>query len=446
LKSYNMARIVIAGGSLGGLMAANLLHRAGHDVHVLEKATGPMDGRGAGIVTHPILAEGLRRCGMAATDELGVTVQQRITLDSQGEALGTLDMPQVFSSWSRLYQMLHSWLPASCYHAGVQVNAVTQREEGTAGGTASGTKNGTAGATGSVHLQTNQGEWHADLLIAADGIRSTVRAQLWPRIQPEYAGYVAWRGVCDEAVLSQRTRTSLFDKFGFCLPPGEQIIGYPVAGLGNRTDVGHRAYNFVWYRPAPAPDALRSLLTDADGVHHPQGIPPHKVSWLHVADMRADARRLLAPQFAEMIEKTAQPFLQPIHDLVSQDTVSGRIALTGDAAFVARPHVGAGVTKAMQDAMALTDAITQHGATPQALRAYAQVRQPAGRHIIFRARRLGAYMQSCGQTPISASATPTHNADTADSASTVQRRDAIAVMAETAINIDSLPPESAYSV
>ena len=56
-----MAQVLVLGGSLGGLMAANLLARAGHTVTVLEKAAGSMDGRGAGIVTHRVLEEGLRR-------------------------------------------------------------------------------------------------------------------------------------------------------------------------------------------------------------------------------------------------------------------------------------------------------------------------------------------------------------------------------------------------
>ena len=79
-------------------MAANLLARAGNDVHVLERASGPMDGRGAGIVTHSALVRGLVRCGMAPGFELGVRIPGRVTLDSEGRMLGQMDMPQVLTS------------------------------------------------------------------------------------------------------------------------------------------------------------------------------------------------------------------------------------------------------------------------------------------------------------------------------------------------------------
>ncbi len=394
-----MAHVLVAGGSLGGLMAASLVARAGHAVTVLERVAGPMLGRGAGIITHPVLERGLRRCGMPDDFALGIPVSERVTLDSAGGELGVLPMPQVLTSWSRLYQLLHgqlAQLPQVQYRQGVAVQAVEERADG-------------------VRVHTSGGHVEGDLLVAADGIRSVIRQQYWPQVQPEYAGYVAWRGLTDEAVLSRGTRQSIFERFGFCLPPGEQMLGYPVAGPGNGTRPGDRAWNFVWYRAAPAPDRLAELLTDADGVHHAQGIPPARVSWRAIAAMREDGRRLLAPAFAEVVEKCPQPFLQPIHDLVSREIARGRVALLGDAAFVARPHVGMGVTKAMQDALALERALRLHGPTPQALQVYADERVAPGQAVVQRGRRLGAYMQACGQD-----------------GNTAQTRDALAVMAETA--------------
>lgn len=150
--------------------------------------------------------------------------------------------------------------------------------------------------------------YEAELLIASDGIRSATRNFVAPSIQPQYAGYIAWRGVCDESHLSNYTLDTLFNYFGFCLPDGEQMLGYPVAGQENDTRPGKRRYNFVWYRPVGENKELADLLTDADGKYFPTGIPPLKVSWKHIAAMREQAQNLLAPQYVEIIEKTASPF------------------------------------------------------------------------------------------------------------------------------------------
>lgn len=373
-----MARILVIGGSLGGLFVANMLHRDGHDVQVLEKVKGSMNGRGAGIVSHDALVKSLERAGLDVQATLGVEVPGRVLLDQAGQSLIAFDMPQVLTSWSRLYQILRAALPADRYFQGVSVSRVEEQGDSV---------QVFASADGQESI------WSADIVIASDGIRSNVRQQFFPQVQPQYAGYIAWRGVCDESLLSNLTQTTLFDYFGFCVPPDEQIIGYPVAGSDNNTSRGHRAYNFVWYRPATG-DELQAVLTDADGVHYPQGIPPNKVSWQQLAHVRAEARRLLSPQFAEILEKTPQPFLQPIFDLVSDTLTVGRVALMGDAAFVARPHIGMGVAKASEDAVALADAIRTHGANPSALAAYAQIRQPAGRYAVQRARWLGSYVKS----------------------------------------------------
>ncbi len=373
-----MARILIAGGSLGGLFAANLLWRDGHDVQVLEKVRGSMSGRGAGIVTHDALAQALQRAGVGSNLPLGVEVPGRVLLNPDGSTHTRLDMPQVLTSWSRLYELLRRAFPNDRYHPGVSVTQVQAQGDGVV-----------------LHTLVD-GEpqpWQGELLLACDGIRSSVRQQLWPAVQPRYAGYVAWRGVCDETMLSRHTLDTLFPYFGFCVPEREQIIGYPVAGADLDTTPGRRAYNFVWYRPAAEGAALRSLMSDADGQHHPLGLPPHKVSWRHIARMRQDACELLAPQWAEVVHKTALPFLQPIYDLASSSLHQGRVALLGDAAYVARPHIGMGVTKAAEDAVALCDAVRLHGASATALAAYAAVRQPQGAAALARARWLGAYLE-----------------------------------------------------
>jgi len=374
-----MSKILVVGGSLGGLFVGNLLHCAGHEVHILEKVLGSLDGRGAGIVTHPSLMQALSLVGITLDDNIGVPVQGRVTLDAKGDTIAQMHLPQVLTSWSRLYHLLKEKFPASRYHGG---KALHRLEQDTAHVTAY-CEDGT--------------QFTGDLLIASDGLRSAVRAILCPKAMPEYAGYVAWRGVCDEHLLSQHTLNTLFEYFSFGLPEGEQILGYPVAGLNNNITPGNRRYNFVWYHQAPADNALRDLLTDADGNYFPQGIAPVKVSYKHIAHIRERARKTLAPQWAEVLEKTGMVFFQPIYDVYSEKIAFEKIALMGDASFVARPHVGMGVSKAAEDAMSLCNHIEQLGASPEAILAYQNDRLRIGQRVIARAQYLGQYMSAQGQ-------------------------------------------------
>ena len=76
--------------------------------------------------------------------------------------------------------------------------------------------------------------------------------------------------------------------------------------------------------------------------------------------LRQDAHRLLAPQFAEVVERTEQPSSRRSRISATPRMVLGRrTVILGDAAFVARPHVGMGVTKAAADAQALATALTE---------------------------------------------------------------------------------------
>jgi len=101
------------------------------------------------------------------------------------------------------------------------------------------------------------------------------------------------------------------------------------------------------------------------------------------------ARETIAPALAEIFS-ASRPYFQPIYDLAAPQLVFGRAIIMGDAAFVARPHVGAGVTKAALDAACLADAHADHDSIEAALAHYGAVRKAAGDWIISRAREFGA--------------------------------------------------------
>jgi len=371
-------KVVIIGGSMVGLFAAILLSRSGLEVEVFERSTADLNGRGAGIVTHPELFAVLARAGIAIDPAaLGIAVPGRRILDRSGKIIDQIELPQVLASWGRLYAMLKAVLPPEKIHSGATLDRVEHTADGV------------------IAVFTDGRRVSGDLLIGADGLFSAVRRQFLPDVHPAYAGYVAWRGLVDEASLSQSTREAICDHFAFCLPPGEQMLGYPVSGAGENVARGHRRFNFVWYRPA-APDDLRELLTDTSGKLHDLSIPPNAIRPEVMAAMRDDSERLLAPAFAEVVRKTTEPFVQAILDLEVPTMVpNARVALIGDSAFVARPHIGAGVTKAATDAECLSQALAKGGnRVCEALALFNRTRQPQGSAIVARARELGAYMQA----------------------------------------------------
>jgi len=118
-----------------------------------------------------------------------------------------------------------------------------------------------------------------------------------------------------------------------------------------------------------------------------------------IAQMRATARKAIAPQCVQVIERTEQPFFQAIFDLESPRMFVGRAALLGDAAFVARPHVGMGVTKAALDAECLADSLAQMSDIEAALARYHERQHLFGTRVIARARRIGAHLGAQAMKP-----------------------------------------------
>jgi 2-polyprenyl-6-methoxyphenol hydroxylase-like FAD-dependent oxidoreductase len=372
-------KALIIGGSIAGLFAALLLRRRGVDVAVFERAKSELSGRGAGIATHPQILEVLELLGLD-TRALGVTIDVRRMFGSDGSLIAEYARHQTMTSWDRLFTLLRAVLPDTCYRRGQEFVRWEQR-----------------GAAVTAHF-TDRSTATGDLLIGADGLRSHVRAAMLANQPLRYAGYVAWRALASEQSFPPALHRDLFDAMGFCLPPGEQMLGYPVAGPGNDLRPGNRRYNIVWYRSADEL-ALARLLTDVNGQRHELSIPPPLITGAVIAELNAAAGTVLAPQFRDVVSFAERPFLQPIYDTEVPRMSAGRIVLIGDAAFVARPHVGAGVVKAAQDAVALADALATGSDVGPALHAFESVRLPIGRRIVARARDLGAAMQAQHASP-----------------------------------------------
>jgi len=370
-----MARALIIGGSLGGLFAGLLLRQAGWDVTVFERSTGDLASRGVGIGTHVEMFEIMRRLGIVVDESIGQSFASRFCLDRDGTVIARLPFDKTLTSWTLLYRALRRLLPDACYRAGMQLEDIVQHEGGVTAIFADGSK------------------VEGDLLIGADGLYSTVRARAVPGLAPTYAGYVGWRGVIDELAVPPAGRGEMFESYAFYLPPREMVLAYLQPGADDDLRPGRRRMNWLWYHPVHA-NELADMCTDATGRHH-LAIPPPLIRAEVIAAFRDTACAILPPQFVALIEATPAPFFQPIFDLDSPRLVAGRVALIGDAASVARPHVGAGVTKAAMNAAWLTDALK---AAPDdraaALAAYEARARAFDSALVARARYIGAYLES----------------------------------------------------
>jgi len=368
-------RALVIGGSVGGLFAAHLLRHIGWDVAVFERADGDLGDRGTGIGTREELFAVMRRIGLASDASIGIDVEGRVGLDRGGRVIHELPVRAVTSAWSRIWRPLRQAWPDERYASGKALVGIEQNEQQVSAVFGDGTR------------------VDGDLLVGADGLHSTVRAQFVPEVTPRYAGYVAWRGVVEANALSSDLRDLVLHRMVFGSPDGELMLSIPMPAL---RDEGKRACHFVWFRPV-VESALNGLCTDASGKRHGVSIPPPLIRPDLIAALKRDAANLLAPQLAVLVNATAQIILHPIFELESRSLVFGRVALVGDAAFVARPHVAAGVMKAAIDAESLADAlVASGGGLAAALQRYDHERQPYGVALVTRGRHIGAYFADRG--------------------------------------------------
>src|SRR5262245_43895409 len=371
-KSHERRAIVI-GGSIAGLFVGAFLRRIGWRVDIYERSSIELIGRGVGIfASHLELFEALDKCG-AGTVDVGVIVYKRVTFDRSGDVIAEKPQLQIVTSWDRLRQVLLKAIDRQRYHFGYVFERVEQGGNGI-----------------QVHFANGRSE-RADLLVACDGSRSSVRACLAPEVQPIYSGYYIWRGAPNESDLSPETRKTMFPYYSFFLADQLQALGYPISGADDELRAGHRRYKLAWYRVADAAE-LKKMCVDDHGQEYEFGVPPPLVRKDLIAQMREEAETLLPPQYLDCLRYIEQPFFTPIYDFCSPTLVFGRATLVGDAASTPRPHIGFGVSKAGAEAQALADALSNYDDIDRALAAYNAVRQPLSERIVSHSRKLGTQL------------------------------------------------------
>jgi 2-polyprenyl-6-methoxyphenol hydroxylase-like FAD-dependent oxidoreductase len=366
---------IVVGGSIGGLFVGNMLTRAGWRVDIFERVQDALASRGTGIARHAEMPKLLALAGADDSGSLGIQVDGRTAYHRSGARLDHFEYPQHLAAWSRVFKALEAAFPSAHYHRGKDLLSLEQGDDGVVARFGDGT------------------QASADILIGADGFRSTVRALLAPEIVPDYCGYVAWRGMVDESELSDGFRRDTFARYAFCFPSGGQFIGYPVVNAADDSAGSGRRYNFLWYSHVADGHDLTDLLTDGTGKTHQYSIAPMLIRSEHVAALKKMAREKLPEEFAEVVCRTKQHLLQPIYDVESKKIAFGRVALIGDASFVARPHVGTGVLKAGQDARSVVDCLSACESVPEALARYEAERLIPNRDTVRLGRYLGAFIE-----------------------------------------------------
>jgi 2-polyprenyl-6-methoxyphenol hydroxylase-like FAD-dependent oxidoreductase len=337
---------IVVGAGIGGLAAAIALRRGGWDARVLERAASPRE-LGFALALAPNALKALQEIGLAdAVAQRGAEVHTFDFRRADGTVLKRIDFkaaPRDARSVVTLRPALHGALleavsPASL-HLDHDVRSVTLRPDRAAVTLADG--------------RTLDGA----VLIAADGVGSTVRRQLHPSEDPpERSGYHALRGVTRDAATA-------LDPVSAAIYLGDGIeAGFARA---NATDV-------YWY------------ISVVDEL-----VPPGATG----ADVLDRCTRGLDPRVTA-IAHAASPDEMRLEPLYRRDPIRewgrGRATLLGDAAHPVLPHTAQGAALALEDAVALGLALARRGDPAAALRAYEAIRSKRTRQVVRAGPRIAA--------------------------------------------------------
>jgi 2-polyprenyl-6-methoxyphenol hydroxylase-like FAD-dependent oxidoreductase len=346
---------VVVGAGIGGLAAAAGLVRAGWRVQVLERAEvlAPL---GAGIALTPNAVKALDWLGLGAPLRMRARAQgaaglrtaggrwlMRTSVDSLTERFG---VPGFALHRGELQQMLLDAARDADIHTGHRVTGVHQD---------------TDQVTVEFETAGRRGTLRAAVVIAADGIGSTVRSLLFPdHPGPAPAGYVTWRSVVDP-------RTALVD---------QRAAVTETWGRGHRFGIVPLADGRItWFAATPtgrdAPDGLAALASRFERWHDP--IPQLLAATRPEALLRHDIAYLREPLSTFAV---------------------GRVALLGDAAHAVTPDLGQGGAMALEDATELTAALTREAQDgPRALVAYDAARRPRTQALVRASARVARVAQ-----------------------------------------------------
>jgi 2-polyprenyl-6-methoxyphenol hydroxylase-like FAD-dependent oxidoreductase len=334
-------KIIIIGGSIGGLCAAIALNNEGVDVEVYERSPFDLRDRGAGLVVQPDMMEYLMEQRISPREVFGVPAFQRQVLDDDGHAMLNYPNDTTFTSWNYIWRQLKDFFPPAKYFSGFELESIED-------------------SANSVTAKFKNGETRtADLIIGADGSQSVVREHFLPNTNPQYAGYVAYRGLIAENEMTKDEISFFANKFSIYPYENSHLLCYLVPGPAGELTEGNRLYNWVWYLNKTQ-NELDKLLTDKNGLKRNYSVPAGFLSEESHRDLNKKADDQLPPILRNRVHQTANPFVQVILDLSVPKMYSNRVAILGDAAFLVRPHTASGTAKAYRDAITLVSCLMEY--------------------------------------------------------------------------------------
>jgi salicylate hydroxylase len=348
-------RIAIVGGGIGGLTAALAMTQAGFSVTVYERAAELAD-QGAGITLAPNATRVLYHLGLGP--DLEATSVTPPMTEYRHYRTGDVIMRMMTRDYREIYgapyMRLHRW---DLQHAMIQRLAQTAPHALRLGSSVEQVES----RDGHVTLRFANGRLEmADLVIAADGIRSTIRETLFSPAPPVFTGFVAWRGLVATADLPAHLRESAV-AFGqgrhinrYLVRRGELLNFIAVAQRNKWEAEG-------WTIPAPLDEFLEEFSSFDEGTR------------------TVISRPVLGQVFKWGL--FGRPWLE--------EWSRGRVVLLGDAAHPMLPFLGQGGANAIEDAMILARCLKSESAPERAFALYQRTRAPRVRAATDQAAKRG---------------------------------------------------------
>ena len=348
--------VVIIGGGIGGLFAANALNTEGLRVSVYEQASA-LGEVGAGVFVTPNAVRHLERVGLGpAVEEWGARVGPgSYYFHHDGKPIAPVQVSDAFG-WNATFGMhradfvdfLAARLPAGIVHTSHRAIGFEQD-----------------GDVARVRF-ANGATVEADVVVAADGIHSELRPYVFPPSKPVFHGTISYRGL----VSRERLPDWPMDRWLMWAGPSRHFLVFPVR---HGTMV-----NYVGFVP-----------TDEE----------MKESWSAPGDPELLRREFEGwdPRIGNVLSQVDKTFRWALYDREPLPTwTKGRLTLLGDAAHPMLPHLGQGANQSIEDGMALATILAQvdTSAVPESLLAYERLRRERVAKVQLGARQNGLRVDS----------------------------------------------------